>query len=150
METIDELLARAVAKDPARLAVVGDGARWSYGELAERVERLAAGLQALGIQPEERVAILDKNGPHYLELYFALPKIGAVAVPLNYRLAPAELAYILEDSTATTLIHGLEYAETARALTSAKRHIPLDASYQALLIDAEPTPVSRQGDDVFL
>ena len=150
METIDELLARAVERDPARLAVVGDGARWTYGDFARRVDRLAAGLQALGVQPEERVAILDKNGPHYLELYFALPKIGAVAVPLNYRLAPAELAYILEDSTATTLIHGLEYTETAATLTSVTRRIPLDASYEALLIDAAPTPIARRSGDVFL
>lgn len=113
---IDDLLERAVREHPARVAVVSGDVRLTYLEFAERVERLASALAALGIQADERVAILDKNDHRWLELYFALPRIGAIAVPLNYRLANRELAYVLEDSTATTLLFGDEYRPTVEAL----------------------------------
>jgi long-chain acyl-CoA synthetase len=161
-QLIDDLLARAVAERPDRAAVVGGGVRLSYRELALRVDRLAAGLQALGITPGQRVAILDKNGPRYLELYFALPRIGAVAVPLNYRLATAELGYILAHSEAAALIFGREFASTVRAL---RRELPtlshfacIDGAsegaidYEALLAPAgaRPEPVPRSPGNVFL
>jgi long-chain acyl-CoA synthetase len=148
-QLIDELLDRAVSDHPGRLAVVGTGARHTYRELGERVDRLAAGLQAHGVRAGDRVAILDKNGPRYLELYFALPRIGAVAVPMNYRLAPAELAYIADNSSASTLFYGAEYAGTAGELGIARRFaIEDDAAYAPA--GSRPTPVPRSAEDVFL
>jgi long-chain acyl-CoA synthetase len=149
---IDELLERAASERPDRLAVVGDGVRYDYRTLAERVDRLAAGLQAIGVRRDDRVAILDKNGPRYLELYFALPRIGAVAVPLNYRLALPELAYIVGDSTAATLLYGAEYAPHLPALREAGIVSCLPIEDDAVLAPrgTPPTPVERSSDDVFL
>src|SRR5688572_16626430 len=109
-ELIGDLLDRAAEDHPDRVAVIGSDVRLDYRTFRGRVARLAAALGALGVGPDERVAILDKNSPQYLELYFGIPRAGAVAVPLNYRLAPPELAYILNDSTATTLFFSSEYA----------------------------------------
>lgn len=120
---IDDLLTRAVNEHPTRVAVVSGEVRLTYSEFEARVEKLASALAALGIQPDERVAILDKNDHRWLELYFALPRIGAVAVPLNYRLAARELAYVLEDSTATTLLFGEEYRATAETLRESVKSV---------------------------
>ena len=156
---IDDLLQRAVTEHPTRLAVVSGTVRLTYREFEERVERLASALAALGIQPDERVAILDKNDHRYLELYFALPRIGAVAVPLNYRLATRELAYVLGDSTATTLLFGDEYRATVETLresvTSVRHWVSFgeprsgEHGYEALVAGAKgpaPRAVRRQED----
>ncbi len=159
---IDDLLDRAAQAFGERCAVVADDERLSYAELLDRVERLATGLQALGVEPGERVAILDKNGPRYLELYFALPRIGAVAVPLNYRLAVPELAFIMKDSNATTLFFGSEYAATVATLQSQvpslTRCVALDGAIAGALPFEELLAPSgarvgrseRQPDTVFL
>jgi acyl-CoA synthetase (AMP-forming)/AMP-acid ligase II len=159
---IDDLLDRAARDHGGHVAVVADGERLTYQDFLERVERVAAGLQALGVEPGERVAILDKNGPRYLELYFALPRIGAVAVPLNYRLAVPELAFILGDSHATTLFFGSEYAATVATLRgelpALTRAVVLDGALpNALVFDAIMAPPGararrpeRHPDTVFL
>ena len=76
---ITDLLERAAAMEPDKTAVVSGEVRLTYREFHERVGRAAAMLQQTGIAPGDRVAILDKNSHYYLELYFALPQIGAVA-----------------------------------------------------------------------
>ena len=81
----------------------GDRGR-SWGELRERVARLAGGLKSLGVAAGDRVAILALNSDRYLEAYVAVPWAGAVIVPLNIRWSPAELAYALNDSGACALV----------------------------------------------
>lgn len=73
-------------------------------EMGERTNRLANVMLSLGVQPGERVSILGENSIEHALFFVAASKIGAVAVPLNYRLAPAELGYILSDSQAKLLI----------------------------------------------
>jgi long-chain acyl-CoA synthetase len=63
----------------------------TYAELDDRSNRLAQALLEAGVQPGDRVAHLDRTAPEIVELLFATSKIGAVTVPLNWRLAPAEL-----------------------------------------------------------
>lgn len=84
---------------PDKTAVIDGqtGVSWSYHQLQQRVERLAASLQRWGMIKGDRVALLAPNGPCYLELLFACARIGVVLVPLNWRLSPAELTFILED-----------------------------------------------------
>ena len=77
--------------------------RRSWGELRERVARLAAGLKSLGVAAGDRVAILALNSDRYLETYAAVPWAGAAVVPLNIRWSTAENAYALNDSGATVL-----------------------------------------------
>ena len=108
------------------------------------------------------MAILDKNSPSYLELYFGIPRAGAVAVPLNYRLAPPELAYILDDSEATTLFFSIDYAPQVEALRpqlpSVRNYVCLESKlpwaldYETLLASANAAapPAPRSQNDVFL
>jgi acyl-CoA synthetase (AMP-forming)/AMP-acid ligase II len=101
---LDELLPKAVKHFPKREAVVCGGLRLDYGAFAERVWRLCNGLESLGLQKKDRVAILHENCHVFLEAYFAAAHLGLILVPLNFRLASRELAMILNDSGSRVLI----------------------------------------------
>ena len=101
---LDELLPKAAKLYPHREAVVCGNVRMSYQDFAERVWRLANAFEALGLQGNERVAILHENCHVFLEAYFAAAHLGLILVPLNFRLSPKELAMILKDSGARMLI----------------------------------------------
>ncbi|MFM7785094.1 MAG: AMP-binding protein, partial [Gammaproteobacteria bacterium] len=90
--------AKHAALAPGRTALIDvpSGRRMSFGELDERVRRLANGLSGLrGVEKGARVAILAKNCIEYLELMFACARIGLIAQPLNWRLAVPEMANIV-------------------------------------------------------
>src|SRR5262249_45267786 len=87
-----------------RTAVIDGDTRFAWRDVDRRVRRLSHGLRQLGVQPGERIALLLVNGYRYLELYYAIPSVGALVVPLNYRLAEPELAAILDDSGARMLV----------------------------------------------
>ncbi|MDX2057464.1 MAG: AMP-binding protein, partial [Gemmatimonadales bacterium] len=86
-----------------RATCYGDRSR-TWSEVLARVARVAGGLRGLGVKPGDRVAIWALNSDRYVELYYALPWVGAVAVPINTRLAPAEVRAILEDAECETLV----------------------------------------------
>ena len=88
----------------------------SYGELDERSNRLAQALLAAGAGAGSRIAYLDRTAPEVVELFFAASKIGAVTVPLNWRLAPPELVAVLADAGPPVLIAGESYAAVAEEL----------------------------------
>lgn len=104
-----EMLARNARKFPDREAFVHKGVRVTYGELDERVNRLANSLLSRGIQKGDKVAVLLKNRREILEIYFAAGKIGAVNVPLNFRLAPREITFILNNSDSQILFMEEEF-----------------------------------------
>ena len=85
-------LYRAMDLYPNKVGVVCGDSRFTYGAFGERCERLAAGLKAHGIQPGDRVAYLSFNTHQLLEGYFGVPLAGAIVMPLNVRLTPAELS----------------------------------------------------------
>ena len=94
-------LQRIALKDPTRPALFhGDQLLWDYGTLAHRVARRAAGLQAAGLQPGERVALFLRNHPAYLELLYACWWAGLVVVPVNAKLHVREAQWIVEHSGA--------------------------------------------------
>ncbi|RNL86869.1 acyl-CoA synthetase [Halostreptopolyspora alba] len=109
--------ARRARMGPERIAIVHEGRTLSYGELEQRVQQLAHALRSLGVRSGDRVAYLGHNHPSLLETLFAAGILGAVFVPLNTRLAVPELAYILDDSSSSVLVHGPEHAEAARELS---------------------------------
>ena len=80
----------------------------TFAELDERSNRVAQGLRALGVGPGDRVAILDKNCLEYFEVLFGAAKLNAVLVAVNWRLAPPEAAYIVNDAAAKVLVVGAE------------------------------------------
>ncbi len=90
-----DFLARSAHTWRDRIAVVEGSRRFTYGEFAARVERQAAALTALGVQPGGRVAVLAPNSAMALEAHFAPMSIGAALVMLNTRLAAGELEWIL-------------------------------------------------------
>ncbi|MFH1150895.1 MAG: long-chain fatty acid--CoA ligase [Actinomycetota bacterium] len=93
-----------------------DGRAYNNAEFNLRVNRLANALPTVGIKRGDRVAALFPNNPEFLELLFAAGKIGAIMVPLNFRLAPPELAYILNDCGATVLFYTNDFAFQAGEL----------------------------------
>ena len=87
--------------------------RFTYFEIDQRANKVANALVELGVKKGDRVALLLMNGVEFYESFFALAKIGAICVPLNWRLVADELSYILDDAGATMLIYGNDFAELA-------------------------------------
>ena len=93
----------------------------SYNELYERVARLANALQREGFRKGDRVAVLLKNDLAWFDVFFALSALGGVLVPINFFFTAKEVAFVLNDAGATTLVAGTEFAKlAAEALTEAK------------------------------
>jgi acyl-CoA synthetase (AMP-forming)/AMP-acid ligase II len=101
---LGELLARNARKYTHKCALIIDEDRVAFGQLNRRVNQLAHGLGAWRVKKGQKVAILMDNCFEMMESYVALWKLGAVAVPLNTRLAEAELSYILNHSDAILLL----------------------------------------------
>ena len=95
---------------------VATNRRLSYAELNARCNRSANALRALGVRRGDRVALLMMNSAEFVESFFAIAKLGAISVPLNWRLVPEELAFILKDSGAAVLVYGEEFASAAADL----------------------------------
>ena len=104
------------ARAPERVAVIEpDGTVVSYAALAARADQLGRGLQALGLAAGSTVAGLLPNGADALALFFAALETGLYVVPLNWHLAAAEVAYILDDSEAGAFIAHERFAAVAAA-----------------------------------
>ncbi|HST37868.1 MAG TPA: AMP-binding protein [Conexibacter sp.] len=114
---LSRLLTWARHRYAERDALVFEQRRWTYAQLDDDVGALAAGLRERGVGPGTRIAVLAMNLPEYLLLGLALAKLGAVMVPLNYRLHEEELHYLLDHSRAEGLASESAFAETARTLT---------------------------------
>jgi fatty-acyl-CoA synthase len=137
---------------PRRTAIVCGKERFTYAQFAGRVSKLGGALRKIGVQPGDRVAFLSMNCHRLLEAYYGVLEAGAVLLPLNIRLAPQELAYILNDAGARLLFlqrHFLELVESFRTkLTTVKAFYALDGeaeedwlteqSYETLIARAAP------------
>ncbi len=144
------LLSRAARAHGEKLAIVQGEKSLSYGGLNRRAGRLAAALKGLGVQGGDRVAILQHNAPPFLETLFGLFRLGAIAVPINFRLHPREIGFILEQSQSRAVIHGEffnPWIPEARAASSVKHWIGTGDSpsnysldYEGLLAQA-PEPL---------
>jgi fatty-acyl-CoA synthase len=97
-------LAQRTRCSPHRRALTFEGVTWTYRELLERVDRLAAALRAGGVYHGDRVGFIGLNQPAFLETMFAAARLGATFVPLNFRLTGPELTYILNDAGVHTLV----------------------------------------------
>src|SRR5262245_10089003 len=98
-----EFARRARALYPDRDALVDGALRLTYAQFFARCDRWSAALQALGAGPGDRIAYIAPNTHAQLESFYAVPQIGAVLVPINYRLSPAEFEYIINHSGATVV-----------------------------------------------
>lgn len=98
------LLSKAAQSHPNQTAVICGDEQYSYMQLKDRVDRLAVGLESIGIRQNDKIAIIHRNCHRFLEVYFAAAKIGAILVPINYRLACQDFIYILNNSQAKVLM----------------------------------------------
>jgi fatty-acyl-CoA synthase len=103
-----------------REALVQGERRLNYRELNRRVNRLASWLSQAGLKTGDRCAYLAYNGVEVVELIFAAAKLGLILVPLNWRLAAKELAFILSDSGTETLFFDADFTKTAEGLRGEK------------------------------
>ena len=153
---LDELLPKAAKLYPKKEAVVCGDLRLNYGAFADRVWRLARGLESMGLQRNDRVAILHENCHVFLEAYFAAAHLGLILVPLNFRLSARELAMILQDSGSKVIIAQERFRDKVEDLP--KFSCPMDqivwtqraagagdTDYEDLLAAQEPTPLQERG-----
>src|SRR4030043_708091 len=113
---LGEIIARNARKSPEKEAVIYGDTRLTFRQFNARINQLAHALMDIGIKKGEHVAILSFNSNQYLESYYALAKMGAVAVPLNFRLHSEELKYIINNSDSVCLIVGAPFVPTGRTL----------------------------------
>lgn len=133
------LLAESVARSPEHPAVVWRGEPVRYGELLSEVDRLAGALAELGIRRGDRVAIHSYNRPEVLVAYFAVAKLGAIFVPINPELAPAEVAYPLAHAQPRLLLIDARLAANLRsALAQAQAGNARDVAPVLLEFDSPP------------
>ena len=153
-----DFLERAAFVYPEKTAVIDGEARRTYPQFLERVNRLAAALQAMGIRGGERVAVLAPNTAMVLEATYAVPRANGVLVALNTRLAPDEIDYILGHCGAALLLHDHELdglvARLGAAIPRVRVAAPGDAAhdgafdYERILAGADPAAlVPRSGSE---
>ncbi|MFA1543122.1 acyl-CoA synthetase [Actinomadura monticuli] len=133
--------ARRARKTPRLPALVHDGTTLTYAGLLGRVARLARALRGLGVRPGDRVAYLGPNHPSFLESLFATGMLGGIFVPLNTRLAGPEIAYQLDDSGASVLVHAPSHAELVDGLPGPRERVALGGGYEELLAAADGDPL---------
>ncbi|MCK4863111.1 MAG: long-chain-fatty-acid--CoA ligase [Dehalococcoidales bacterium] len=115
MNTTDFLnIATAICPDKA--AIVFEDKRYTFSQLNERVNRLANGLQKLGVKKGDRVSFIQVNCNQCVETYFAVAKTGAIYLPLNFRAKEKEFSYMLNTAEATTLIIGDRYVPMIKSI----------------------------------
>ena len=130
---VSDFLRRAVKLYPGQEAVVDGDKRITYAEFGRRVNRLAHGLQSLGVGKGDRVAILSPNSHHFLETFYGTALLGAVVVPINYRLVAGDFDYIVNHSGSRLFIVDGEYTDVIDGI-------------RARLPRVEHFVVSRAGD----
>ena len=111
-----EFARRARTLYPGREAVVDGALRLTYAEFFARCDRWSSALQALGVGRGDRVAYIAPNTHGQLESFYAVPQIGAVLVPINYRLSAGEFEYIINHSGATVVCAHADYLECVEGL----------------------------------
>jgi fatty-acyl-CoA synthase len=146
---------------PGKTAIVCGDLRITYAQFAERVSRLAGALREADVKAGDRVAFLSLNCHRLLEAYYGVLEAGGVLLPLNVRLAPAELAYILNDAGSKVLFVGRDFLEVVdsfhQSASTVRTFFPLDAAppapwlssrnYEDILAEATPYRGDLMGFD---
>jgi long-chain acyl-CoA synthetase len=141
MYTFAQPLGRALSIAAGSPAVVCQDRRRTYAELGSRCRRLAGAMRALGLARGDRVGVVALNSDRYLELYLGLPAAGYVLVPVNSRLAAAEMRAILDDAEVSAVFADAEYPGVAGACPV----LTIPGDYEDLLGAAAEAPL---GDGV--
>ncbi|HEY7875406.1 MAG TPA: long-chain fatty acid--CoA ligase [Actinomycetota bacterium] len=150
---IAALVEESAGRVPEKLAfLTPEGGTLTYGALDAEVDRVAAGLQSLGIARGDRVALGMHNVPQFACAYFGILRAGGVVVPLNSMLTPVEMGRVLTDSGATAALTWGSFGEAVRAGAEAASnvsHVLAEAEWETLAANgATPSPVEVTADDL--
>lgn len=126
--TLGDLVRRAGARWPERIAFVDGNRRTSYGDLDRLTNKVANRLLSEGAGKGDRIAYLGKNTAEYFFLFWGAAKIGAVFVPVNWRLAPAEAAYVINDAEAILLFASDGFGIGLTGLETVRRTVALNGA----------------------
>jgi acyl-CoA synthetase (AMP-forming)/AMP-acid ligase II len=135
MWLIGDIARRNAQVFAAKLGVVEGDTRLTHRQVNERANSLAHGLRQLGIKKGDRVALLSRNDYRFVEMYFGLPKIGAIFVPLNFWSSDEDLVYVLNQCQAAVLVLSAEFRETVERLRP-----QLTAARHFILMEDSPSP----------
>jgi len=152
---LTETLWKAVKLFPEKHAIVCGKKKWTYREFCDRINRLSHCLKGFRIEKDDKVAILHPNCHTFLEAYYAITQIGAISVPINYRLSPKEIAFILQDSESKILIADPMFKDQVNVVRKEIRGIERilwtgepqtlddsrDLNYEEVLKDADDNPL---------
>jgi acyl-CoA synthetase (AMP-forming)/AMP-acid ligase II len=120
----------------------------TYGRFAERVRAWQAGFDALGVAEGERIAVVSHNSARLLELLFAVPMSGRICVPVNFRLKPEEVAYIVRQSGASVLLVDPELDAALAPVTARHRFVLGEETERTLMrFGVEPRPWSNPDEN---
>jgi fatty-acyl-CoA synthase len=143
-----EFMRRARRLYPTREAVVDGPLRWTYDTFGDRCDRWSSVLQALGVRQGDRVAYIAPNTHAQLTSFYAVPQLGAVLVPINYRLIAEEFCYLIEHSGASVVCADGDYLDAVDAIRPRLPHVrhfvALDRcregwlDYESLVAQASP------------
>jgi long-chain acyl-CoA synthetase len=142
---VADVIRRHAARRPRAVALRHGERELTYADLDARSNRLAQALLAHGVGVGTRVAYLDRSSPEVVELLFAASKVGAVLVPLNWRLAVPELSAVLADSGAPVLIAGPAFREVAERVRP-PHLVVVGEDYERWLEAHEPSDPGGRGD----
>jgi fatty-acyl-CoA synthase len=139
---LPDLLGRRAELTPDAVALeeVATGRSLTYAALDVRAARAAGLFEASGVGRGDRVAILCRNRIAFFEALFACARLGAILVPLNWRMPPAELDPLIADAGPRLLLHGGDEAAAVRRLAAPPPALDLDGGYEALVETAAPHP----------
>ncbi len=161
LTTVADIVRAHARSRPDAPAIDFEGRTVSFAELDARSSRVANALAACGVGPGDRVAFLDKNGLEYFEVLFGVAKLNAVTVAVNWRLAPDEVAQVVDDSGAAVFVVGSEFFGCVEAIEGRLRSVttviavgdhvrwPAYADLVGAADATDPGVVAR-GDDVAL
>jgi fatty-acyl-CoA synthase len=141
---------------PNKSAIIFEDNKTSYLELHQKVNQACCWLQSLGIEKGDRVAVMLSNCPEFLELYLACSTLGALFVPINYRLAAPELDYTLTNSRPRLFVFGKEHSQTVLSLNLNHRRLLMllasipECSSSGDILDYQAEAAGCEGQRPFL
>ncbi|HKX25431.1 MAG TPA: long-chain fatty acid--CoA ligase [Actinomycetota bacterium] len=162
MRSLADLVTGSADRRPDTVALIADDRSLTYGQLEDRVRRVAGALAGIGVTKGDRVAVLFGTVPEFVEVLHGAWRLGAVVAPLNVMLTPDELGYVLADSEASVVVTDRAFlpsvlavrdrlADLHHVVVARGRSPRRTESYEKLLARApDPPPVTVDRDDLAL
>lgn len=146
---IARVLEASCERYPSHTALIFGERRWTYAQWYARVRRFAQALSDMGVRTGDRVAFYVSTSENSVTTYFACQILGAVAVPLNYRLSPGEAAYIISDSGARVLVYGRRLTENTLKIEEQVRsvHDFISCSYDPEAVPSHHSQFEKLAED---